>query len=75
MKNWKDILSSVCGLIILLSATFATLSTQVTLPSWVMPASIIAGAIAATLVSWMQGKNPNLSSKTHDQVNKLNNAQ
>lgn len=73
--NWKDTLSSICGLIILISATMATISTQVVLPSWVLTASIIAGAMATTLVSWLTGKNPNLTSKTMRQVDNLNNEQ
>ena len=73
--DWKNSLSSACGLIILLSATMATISTQVALPSWVLTASIIAGAVATTFVAWLTGKNPNLTSKTPRQVDNLNNEQ
>lgn len=63
MKDWKNILTNICGLIILICAALVGISTQVVLPSWVMTACIIAGAVCGAIVAWTTGKKPDLSKK------------
>lgn len=75
MKNLKDIVTNICGLIIAVSGgliTIPLLYPQIVLPQWVFTASVIASVVALAVNSWAQGKNPNLTNKTQEQVDKAN---
>ena len=76
MKDWKNTLSSICGLIIVICGAIATLGASggIVIPTWITSVCGALAAISAGLIGWITGKNPNLTSKTPDQVNTLNNA-
>jgi hypothetical protein len=73
--NYKDIISTICGIIIAICGAGTGLIWQlgVTLPSWVTPVAIALAGIAVIVLGFLQGKNPNLTSKTPRQVDNLNN--
>lgn len=68
MKNWKDILTSICGAISAVSAALLGISTQYPIPAWLTTTCAIAGAVALALIGWATGKNSDLSKKTDDQL-------
>jgi hypothetical protein len=76
--NWKDGLTNICGLIIVLTGSIVTgIQTGVltSMPAWVSGVCTLIGLLAAGMVSWASGKNPNLTNKSQSQVDKLNNDQ
>lgn len=73
MKNWKDTLSTVCGLIAAIAGAIVVASQSgLTLPAWLISVCGALSTICLALIAWMQGKNPNLSVKTPEQVDKAN---
>lgn len=59
MTTFKDKLSNMCGLLVLLSGTIvmAIQSGQVTfLPTWASPVFVLVGLISATVIGWLTGK-------------------
>jgi hypothetical protein len=75
MKNWKDILSSVCSLMFLLGSAIVgmpTLYPAIIMPKWLSVTAVVMIVLSGVLVAWMQGKNPNLTSKTPEQIAKAN---
>jgi len=73
--NTKDLLSTICGVIIAVcGAIVGLIQTGVVLPAWVNTVCLILIAVAGGVIGVITGKNPNLTTKTPDQVNKLNSA-
>jgi len=68
-QNWKDTLSTICGILIALCTALLTLAT---IPTWLQTACGITIAVAGALIGWITGKNPNLSTKTDTQVTNAN---
>ena len=70
MKNWKDILSTICAVILGICGGIAAAmqSGVIVLPPWVMTACILGGIIVGVLVSVFQGKNADLSTKSKNQL-------
>ena len=75
MSNYKDLLSTICGIVIAICGAGTGLIWQlgVTLPGWVSPTAIALAGIAAIILGLVTGKNPNLTTKTPRQVDNLNN--
>jgi hypothetical protein len=55
----KDKVSNYAGLVILLSGTVVGFTGIIEMPDWVLKSAIITGAIAGTVVAWLQGKDGN----------------
>lgn len=73
MKNLKDVISNILGLLIVLSGAIFGLIQEGTLsmlPEWVNVACISIPVISVAILSWMTGKNANLTKKTPEQLNK-----
>lgn len=60
----KDKVSNYAGLVILLSGTVAGFSGVIDMPDWALKACLITGALAGTVVAWLQGKDANGQVKT-----------
>ena len=74
MNNLKDILSTICGVIIAICGAGTGLIWQlgITLPHWISVVAIALAGVAVIVLGLLQGKNPNGSTKTPTQVNELN---
>lgn len=74
MKNLKDNVTSICGLIIALCGAFTSLSAGgMVLPAWVITTCTILSAISTALIGYYTGKNPNGSVMNKDQIDYRNN--
>lgn len=54
--TFKDKLTNIAGLVILLAGSIGGLSGVVDLPDWTGKAAIIAGTLAGVVVAWLTGK-------------------
>jgi hypothetical protein len=74
MKNWKDTLSSVCGLVIVICGAIAGLGAggAIVLPLWLTTICGAMVAVAGGLIGWLTGKNPNLTQKSTEQISNAN---
>ena len=75
MNNYKDIASSICGLLVVLATTI-TAAAQIwpaDIPKWVMITSFIIGGTAGGYALKLVGKNPDGSRKTPEQAATINN--
>ncbi|MEI7480424.1 MAG: hypothetical protein WCJ59_02240, partial [bacterium] len=68
MKNWKDTISTICGLVFALCTAIVTGVTGVTFPEWLITVVGIGLAVSGAIIGILQGKNPNLTTKTARQV-------
>jgi len=70
MRNWKDIISTICGIIIAICGAGTGLIWQlgVTLPSWVTPVALALAGLAFIILGYLQGKNADGSTKTPAQI-------
>ena len=71
-KNYKDILSTICGIIIAICGAGTGLIWQlgVTLPGWVTPVALGLAGLAVIVLGYIQGKNADLSIKSNVQIEK-----
>lgn len=70
MKNLKDKITTICGILILLTGTILTVEKSgIVLPLWLTNASTAIGIIAASVLAYYTGKNPDGSTKTELQIN------
>lgn len=70
MKNLKDTLSTILGVIIAIAGAVLALPTQgIVLPTWTNTAAVIALALATAVLGIITGRNADLSKKTDKQVN------
>ena len=60
----KDKVSNYAGLMILLSGTVAGFSGVIDMPDWTLKVCLITGALAGTVVAWLQWKDANGQVKT-----------
>lgn len=73
MKNIKEILSTICAVVIAICGVMAGLNATVLgLPTWVTTVGIIGVAIGTAIIGVLTGRNPNGTTKTPIQVEKLN---
>ena len=68
MKDWKNILTSICGAISAVSSALLGISVQYPLPAWLITTCAIAGAVAIALMGWAGGRNADLTKKTSKQL-------
>ena len=70
MSNLKDVLTTICGVILFLCASGTGLIWQlgVTLPTWVGPVALALAGIAGFIIAYYQGKNADGTTKTPDQL-------
>lgn len=71
MKDLKNIISNTLGLVILLCAALLGLIKEGTLdmlPEWVTTVCLAVPILATVVISWMTGKNPDLTAKTKEQL-------
>jgi hypothetical protein len=67
MKNLKDTLSTICGVISATCITILALPSQgVEIPATLKTASTIGLAVSALIIGLLQGKNPDGSTKVID---------
>lgn len=70
MKNLKDKITTICGILILVSGTIMTLNQAgIILPTWLSSIGITIGVIAGSVLAYFTGKNPDGSVKTEVQIN------
>lgn len=75
MKNWKDTLTTIFGIIAAICGGLLTASqTGLVLPTWLISVCGALATISVAVIGWLSGKNPNLTKKTELQVEDLNNA-
>ena len=64
MKNLKDTVTTICGIIIAICGAILGLSVSgIALPTWVITVCTILSAIAAAINGVLIGRNPNGSVK------------
>ncbi len=70
MKNWKDIISTICGIIIAICGAGSGLiwGLGITFPSWVTPVALFLAGLAGLVLGLLQGKNADGSTKTVKQL-------
>lgn len=68
MKNLKDKITNLAGILLLVGGGIMTASTVVALPAFLVTYSTVAAAIGGSIVAYATGKNPDLSSKTPEQI-------
>jgi hypothetical protein len=68
MENFKDMATTICGLVFIVCTSLLGVQTQVVLPKWVLTACIVGIAISGGLTMWLTGKNPDGSKKSIEQV-------
>lgn len=66
MKNWKNTLTSICGLLVAVCGSVLG-AGMTTLPGWVITTLSIISAVSLGLIGWATGKNFDLSNKTQNQ--------
>ena len=67
MKNLKDIISTICGILVLISGLAVSLSAQgIVISPSLNSVFIIVGTVSASIIAYLTGKNPNGSTKTID---------
>jgi hypothetical protein len=73
MNNLKDVITTICGFILLFCGSTGVIWTLgVVLPNWVKVVATLLATVAGALIAYFQGKNPNGTTKTAVQVDKLN---
>jgi hypothetical protein len=70
MENLKDRISTICGIILLISGCILTVSTAgVALPVVVTTYATLGASISGGVLAYLTGKNPDGSTKTASQIN------
>ncbi len=69
MKNLKDKISTVCGIVLLISGCILSVTTAgVALPVVVVTSATLGASISGGLLAYLTGKNPDGSTKTVEQI-------
>lgn len=63
MKNYKDVLTNICGLLIAVFGALIGVATQVSLPTWLVSTSAIVVALSTAILGWASGKKADLTKK------------
>ena len=72
-SNLKDTLSTVCGVVFAIgTAILGVAASGVVLPGWLTAGATAVIAIAGGVLGFLTGKNPNLSTKSAEQVTEQN---
>lgn len=71
MKDWKNIVSSIIGLIMgIAGALYGCIEGGIIMPTWVKTACIVTIAVGGAVIAWLQGRNADLTKKTKAQLRK-----
>jgi hypothetical protein len=72
MKNLKDIATTICGLLIVVTGgiVVAAHANYIIVTPDVVNTCAIVGVIAASVISYFTGKNPDGSRKSPEQIDK-----
>ena len=69
MKNLKDTVTTICGLLIAVTGSVQVIIAMgVVLPQTVVSGSIIVGVVSMSVLGYFTGKNPDGSKKTPEQI-------
>jgi len=70
MKNWKDTISTICGIIIAICGAGSGLiwGLGINFPAWVTPVALFLAGLAGLVLGILQGKNADGSTKTQSQL-------
>lgn len=69
MKNLKDTVTTICGIIIALSGgIYAADQAGIVLSPKLVSGSVLAGILATSILAYFSGKNPNGTTKTPEQI-------
>lgn len=74
MKNIKDTLTTICGILIAASGAVMTINQTSPgfLPEKIVTIATVAGVAALSVLGYLTGKNPDGSTKSAEQVAKQN---
>ena len=70
MKNLKDRLTTICGILILIfgAGTGVIWQVGIELPVWLSVSSLAIAGISAAIISYLQGKNADGTTKKPSQL-------
>lgn len=69
MSNVKDKITTIAGWMVALSGLVLSLSTGgIVLPVYVITGASVCGTVGLAVIGFISGKNPNLTTKTAEQV-------
>lgn len=70
MKDWKNTISNILGIVVVILGALVTASqTGLTMPTWVITICTAGIPVCVAIIAVLTGKNPDLSSKTENQLN------
>lgn len=73
MKNLKDTLTTIAGVMIAIAGVILALSTNgIILPTWVTTGGVVLATVGAAIIAYLGGKNPDGSTKSKLQVENQN---
>jgi membrane protein DedA with SNARE-associated domain len=73
MKNLKDKLTTICGVIIAICGAISSLSAGgIVLPSWLITTCIILTAASGAVIGFFTGRRPNGGSMNNKQIEATN---
>jgi hypothetical protein len=73
MKNLKDTLTTIAGVMVAFGGTVYTLGKAgIVLPEWLNTAGVVAATVGASIGLYLTGKNPDGSTKSAAQVEAQN---
>jgi galactitol-specific phosphotransferase system IIC component len=75
MKNWKSIITTICGVIsllgVILGIIIGVLQTyEVVTPVWLLIVAACCATIPTAVIGWASGRNADLSAKSPEQIAK-----
>lgn len=70
MKDLKNTISTIAGLLFVIAGGLITASTQTELPKTLITVCYVVSSVSAAVVFWATGRNPDLTKKTTNQLNK-----
>ena len=68
MKDLKNTLTSIIGLLIAICVSLLGVSGEVTLPEWLTVSCVIVIAVGTAFVGWATGRNADLTKKCDAQL-------
>jgi hypothetical protein len=74
MKNLKDNLSTICGILFLIGGAIVSVGATggIAEPTWLVSGAGILTAVSGAIVGFLTGKNPNGSTKSVEQTTTQN---
>ena len=70
MKDLKNTISSILGLLSALAVALLGVSGEVVLPKWLTVGCVIIIAVSTAFIGWAQGRNADLTRKSKSQITK-----